>query len=413
MTRAERADPGQPSKGPATRPQGYRVLMIAPTSFFADYGCHVRILEEVRILEKLGSHVAICTYHNGRDLDGLDIRRTMSIPWRQGYEVGSSRHKIAFDALLFLRSLGAMAQVRPQVIHAHLHEGALIGYVLSRLWRVPLVFDFQGSMTGEMIDHHFLSRQGPFYGPMRRLEQYIDWAAPRILTSSAHAAEVLTEEFRCSPRRITCVPDCVNTDTFRPAVKDEGLTRLRRAWGIPDGSIVVVYLGLLAEYQGTDHLLRAASRVCAQRSDVHFLLGGYPNLDRYRQLAAELGIAERVTFAGKVPYEEAPRFLSLGDVAVSSKLSATEGAGKLLNYMAMALPTVAFDTPVSREYLGEHGVYAAVRDADDLARRLEELIGNPGRRAELGAALRQRAQEQYSWESAGGRILGIYASVVR
>ena len=49
-----------------------------------------------------------------------------------------------------------MREVRPQVIHAHLHEGALIGAVLSRLWRVPLVFDFQGSMTSEMVDHDFL-----------------------------------------------------------------------------------------------------------------------------------------------------------------------------------------------------------------------------------------------------------------
>ncbi len=141
-------------------PGAYRVLMIAPTSFFADYGCHVRIREEARILSALGCRVTITTYHNGRDIDGLDIRRTLSIPWRQGYEVGSSRHKIAFDALLFLRTLGALRQVRPDVIHAHLHEGALIGVALSRLSGIPLVFDYQGSLTSEMVDHHFISPQG-------------------------------------------------------------------------------------------------------------------------------------------------------------------------------------------------------------------------------------------------------------
>jgi len=390
----------------------YRVLMIAPTSFFADYGCHVRILEEARILEKLGSRVAICTYHNGRDLPGLDIRRTLSIPWRQGYEVGSSRHKVAFDLLLSLRSLTAAWEVKPQVIHAHLHEGALIGYVLSKLWGVPLVFDFQGSMTGEMVDHHFLRRDGRFYAPMRRLEQYIDWAAPRILTSSSHAAGLLTSEFRCSPRRITCIPDCVNTEVFAPAPKDDGSIRLRHAWGIPDGRALVVYLGLLAEYQGISHLLQAAHQVCAHRDNVHFLIGGYPNVERYRQLAGGLGLGDHVTFTGKVPYEEAPRFLSLGDIAVAPKLSATEGAGKLLNYMAVALPTVAFDTPVSHEYLGEHGVYAAYGDAAELARCLEGLLDDPQRRAELGGALRQRAQERYSWETAGRAILEVYASAV-
>ncbi|MCG2769092.1 MAG: glycosyltransferase [Anaerolineae bacterium] len=121
---------------------GYNILMIAPTSFFADYGCHVRILEEALILQKLGNDITICTYHNGRDLDGLNIRRTLTIPWRQDYEVGSSRHKVAFDILLSLTSLRAALQSRPDIIHAHLHEGALIGYILSRLGGIPMVFDF-------------------------------------------------------------------------------------------------------------------------------------------------------------------------------------------------------------------------------------------------------------------------------
>src|SRR5690554_3049132 len=69
---------------PSPSPQ-YRVLMIAPTSFFADYGCHVRILEETRILQKLGHHVTIATYRNGNPVPGIDIRRTWPIPWRTHY----------------------------------------------------------------------------------------------------------------------------------------------------------------------------------------------------------------------------------------------------------------------------------------------------------------------------------------
>jgi len=59
------------------KPHSHKVLMIAPTSFFADYGCHVRIFEETRILEKLGHKVTIVTYRNGDPVAGLDIRRTL------------------------------------------------------------------------------------------------------------------------------------------------------------------------------------------------------------------------------------------------------------------------------------------------------------------------------------------------
>ncbi len=61
--------------------------------------------------------------------------------------------------------------------------------------------------------------------------------------------------------------------------------------------------------------------------------------------------AQDVAFTGKIPYDRAPEYLAFGDVAVAPKLSATEGSGKILNYMAMGLPVVAYDTPVSREYL--------------------------------------------------------------
>jgi glycosyltransferase involved in cell wall biosynthesis len=391
------------------RDASYRVLMIAATSFFADYGCHVRILEEARILQKLGHQVTICTYHNGRDLSDQDIRRTMSIPWRHDYEVGSSRHKMAFDVLLFLRTLSLMPSIRPHILHAHGYEAALIGYVLSNLWGTPLVFDRQGSLTGEMVDHHFLDPKGSLYGFWRRLEHWIDRVSPRILTSTAHAASLMDRPV--GEHRIVCLPDCVNTDVFSPRPRNEAWGRLKRAWGIPTQHLVVIYLGLLAEYQGTDHLLRAAQRVCHQRDDVHFVIAGFPNMERYQTMARELGIADHVVFPGRVPYEDAPRVLSLGDVAVAPKLSQTEGAGKLLNYMAMGLPTVAFDTEVSREYLGSLGVMARRGDEEDLAKRLLELLDNPQERQTMSAQLRQRAIERFSWDSSADILLDTYAAL--
>lgn len=402
-------DPG-PGGMAGPRDSG-RVLMIAPTSFFADYGCHVRILEEARILRKLGYGVVITTYANGRDLPDVDIRRTISIPWRAGWEIGSSRHKIAFDILLALRCMGVLWQLRPTVIHAHLHEGALIGLVLSRLWRVPLVFDFQGSMTSEMVDHHFLSPKGSLFQPLRHLETAIDRAVPHIITSSVHAANLLTHDFGCNPARITCVPDGVNADHFSPASSPEDVVRLKRAWGIPSERKVVVYLGKLAEYQGTDHLLQAASAICSRRQDVHFVIAGYPFEDHYENLARRMGLGEYTTFTGRVRYEDAPRLLTLGDVAVFPKLSKSEGAGKLLNYMAMALPTVAFDTPVSREYLGDDGVYAKSGDSDDLALSLETLLDAPQRRVEIGTSLRRKAREGYDWERIGRQVVAVYTAL--
>lgn len=387
--------------------------MIAPTSFFADYGCHVRILEEARILQKLGHAVTIVTYHSGSDVPGLDIRRTMPIPWRRDAVVGSSPHKLIYDALLSLKVLRVARQCRPDIIHGHLHEGALIGWPVSLLRHVPLVFDFQGSLTSEMVDHQFLRRDGPFFGPMRRLEEFIDRLPAAIITSTEYTASLCVTEYGCRPEVIHPVPDAVNADIFRPGLLSESERRARKAaLGIPPDRRVVVYLGLLAEYQGTDLLVRAAARLLAERPNVHFLIMGYPGPHRYQHLAEQLGIAHHVTLTGRIPYAQAPEMLALGDVAVAPKLSATEGSGKLLNYMAMALPTAAFDTPVNHEYLGPDGVYAPRGDVDGLASAMRRLLDDPERATAIGRRLRERAITCYSWEAAGRRIVEIYEHVM-
>jgi glycosyltransferase involved in cell wall biosynthesis len=388
----------------------YRILMIAPTSFFSDYGGHIRILEEARILRQAGQTVRIVTYYKGRDVDGLDIVRTPPTPWRAHYEVGSSRHKFAFDVLLSWTTLVTALRFRPDVIHAHMHEGALIGSAISLLTGAPMVFDFQGSLTGEMMDHRFLRPGGWRHRFFRWLEDRVNHAAPVILASSRNAADLLAREFGVDSARVQAMPDCVNVDVFRPRepADEPEMAALKAQWGIPQERTVVSYLGLLTPYQGTDLLLEAASIIQRVRRDVHFLIMGFPGVNTYRIRAIEKGVADHVTFTGKVNYEDAPRFLRMGDVAVAPKLSATEGCGKLLNYMACALPSVAFDTPVSREYLGEHGIYAATGDASALAAAILQLVIAPEHGRALGHWLRARAIERFSWQDSGVRLLGIY-----
>jgi glycosyltransferase involved in cell wall biosynthesis len=383
--------------------------MIAPTSFFKDYGGHIRILEETRQLQAMGHQVAIVTYYKGDDMPGLDIRRTPPLPWRADYEVGSSRHKLAFDAYLAAQAIVEGLRYRPHLVHGHMHEGALIGWLVARLLGAPLVFDFQGGLTAEMVDHQFLDPEGWVYPWVRRMESFICRLPEAILTSSIRATRLLQTDFHVPPTRIYPLPDCADTDRFDPAAfTREQQAALRRRLGIPPGRLIVAYLGLLTDYQGTPHLIEAAARLQAAGEDIHFLIMGYPSVDRYRRMAQQKGVGERVTFTGKVEYRDAPCFLSLGDIAVAPKISSTEGSGKVLNYMAMAQPVVAYDTAVHREYLVELGVYAPPGDVAAFAAAVAALARDPERRAALGQGLRRRAQRVYSWQAAMRRVVDLY-----
>lgn len=395
-----------------------KILMIAPTSFFNDYGGHIRILEEAVALQELGHEVVVVTYYQGNDVPGLTIKRTWPMPWRADYEVGSSRHKIAFDFYLTAKSIQVGFQFRPDIIHGHMHEGALIGSVVARLLRVPLVFDFQGSLTGEMVDHNFLNPKGLFFPWVYRLEGIIDRLPDVILTSSIRAQQVLSQEFGIDETIITTLPDCVDTVRFNPAnFSDEDRDQLRRDLEIPPNQPIVAYLGLLTDYQGVPHLIEAAAQLKGQGSSIHFLVMGFPNVDYYRQMAERLGVSDQVTFTGRIGYVDAPRYLSLGDLAVSPKMSATEGSGKVLNYMAMGLPTIASDTPVHHEYLADLGIYLAPGDNAGLAETIARIFNNPQETQQdtrcLGQKLRQRAIDSYNWRNAGETITLTYEKLLK
>jgi len=171
---------------------------------------------------------------------------------------------------------------------------------------------------------------------------------------------------------------------------------------------VVVFIGVLSEYQGIDLLLKAIPLVVQEVPKVKFLIIGYPNEEMYMQKAKELGVERWIHFTGKVLHEEIPRYLSLADVAVSPKISTTEANLKLFSYMAMGLPTVVFDNPVNREILGSFGVYAKMGDTKSLAAAIVGLLQDQTRAHQLGAQCRRKATEDYSWLSVGKRLTSIY-----
>ncbi len=389
------------------------VLMIAPTSFFADYGAHVRPLEEIRTLQRLGHRVTVCTYHNGHDVPGITIQRSIDIPWRKRVVVGTTRHKLYLDAALLAIVLREMRRLKPDIIHAHLHEGALIGQIARAAHHAPLLFDYQGSLTAEMTDHGFLRPSSMLHAPLARLERTINHAMDMIITSTHHAANCLRADGGLHDEKIVCIPDAVDTQRFRPdalTANERGL--LRAQLGIRPTDKVVVYLGLLAPYQGTDMLLEAAADVLRRAPDAFFLIMGFPGNERYRVLAERLGIAHRVSLPGQIPYLDAHRYLALGDIAVAPKLSETEGNQKIFNYLAAGLPVVAFDTPASREILGDHATFATRGDVGSLAKRIAALLSDPATAHQIGLAGRTVALQNFSWERRGTELLRAYARIL-
>jgi glycosyltransferase involved in cell wall biosynthesis len=367
----------------------------------------VRIYEEVRVLRTLGIESLVVTYPVGRDLADVTIRRSVRVPGVTPSALGPSWSRPILDATLVATAVRAAREFRPDVVHAHLHEGILIGCAVRALTHVPLIADLQGSLTEELVDHGAFSRGGVVARLSRGVEAWLVRRPDLILVSSLASCGLVALP-HIDATRIAALPDGVDLTRFAPGPPDESLVA---QLGL-EGKRVVVFLGVLTPYQGVDQLLEAVPLVCRAVPDAHFLILGYPNEERYRSQVAQRGLAGAVTLPGRIAYAEAPRWLRLGRLAVSPKQSLTEANGKLLNYMACGLPTVATDTPVNRELLGDLGLYAPVGDVRGLADRIVELLDDEPRRATLSPALRERAESEFAWPALGRKLAAFYARLI-
>jgi glycosyltransferase involved in cell wall biosynthesis len=177
--------------------------------------------------------------------------------------------------------------------------------------------------------------------------------------------------------------------------------------------LVVGWVGRLSHEKGADILLDAAARVLPEFPSARFVLVGEgPDRDKLERLLDDLGIRERLTMAGR--RDDMPAVYASFDVMVSS--SRQEGLPiAILEGMATDLPLIATavgDVPtVVRD--GSTGVLVPSENVEQLAEAILELLRDPAKRAQLGAAARQLIADEYSAERMAAEYLRVYEEAIQ
>jgi glycosyltransferase involved in cell wall biosynthesis len=168
--------------------------------------------------------------------------------------------------------------------------------------------------------------------------------------------------------------------------------------GVATGVPVIGTIGSLIRRKSVNHLLRAVARLPAEFAPHLLIVGEGPEEAALRQLAEELGLAGRVTFAG---FQKQPLpWLAAMDVFVLS--SSSEGLPRvILEAMLLGKPVVASNIVGSSELVvhDETGYLYSYGDIDALAVHLADLLHDPAKRQAMGAAGRRRASAEFSIET--------------
>lgn len=270
--------------------------------------------------------------------------------------------------------------------------------------------------TKFIFDHHDLNpelyeskfnKRGFFYRILLWAERLSFISADIVISTNQSYKEIAIGRGGKNPDRVFIVRSGPSLDKFKPVDPDPVYKNGRR--------YLVGYLGVMAEFDGVDHLVRAAGEIIKthKRTDVQFcLIGSGPMHESLKELAVNLDIVEYLNFPGKVSDAEMIKRLCTCDVCVDcdplNPLNDKSTMNKILEYMALRKPVVQYDLKEGRRSAMDASLYAIPNDIDDLAGKIIQLLDDPESRERMGNIGRKRMEEQLEWRYQIPHLLKAY-----
>ncbi len=375
-----------------------------------------RVWQEATTLRDAGYVVSIiCPTGHGSErkfeaIDGIHIYRYNLAVEASGAAGYAAEYAIAL-AWTFVLSWRVLLTRGFDVVHACNPPDLffLIGGFF-KLFGKKFVFDHH-DLNPELYEAKF-GRRDFIHRLLLKLENWTFRTADVSIATNESYRRIAIERGRMAPERVFVVRSGPSLERLRILPPDERLKRGRH--------FLVGYVGVMGKQEGIDYLLRAAHHIVhgLGRSDVHFgVVGGGTSLEEMKALAQALGVADHVTFTGRVPDEEMLAMLNTADVCVNpdiaNEMNDKSTMNKIMEYMALGKPVVQFDLTEGRYSARRASLYARRNDAVDLAVKTLELLDDPQRRAEMGSYGRQRVENELAWHHEAPKLLAAYEASCR
>lgn len=299
-----------------------------------------------------------------------------------------------------------LRRFRPEVVHTHSAKGGLLGRAAAWHCKVPAILH-----TVHGAPFH------PYQSVVAR-QFFIaceQWAAKRChhMICVADAMAELMASAKVAPRsKFTTIYSGMNVEPFLHV--DDHRAAIRHKLGLSDEHVVVGKIARLFHLKGHEYLVDAAARIGQGTPQLRYLIIGDGILRKVLEQRIEsLGLTNRFIFAGLVPPEEIPKYLSAMDLLVHTSLR--EGLARTLPQALIAgRPVISYDIDGAREVVidGETGFLLPPKSISELADAIKRLACDPQLRQRFGMEGRARFTDQFRHREMTRRIRVLYQEVL-
>jgi glycosyltransferase involved in cell wall biosynthesis len=370
-----------------------------------------RVWQEARTLTAAGYVVSIiCPKGKGFEgsyevLEGIAIYRH-ALPLEAAGAFGYAFEYLWSLLAEFYLSFKVLRHRGFDVIHACNPPDTI--FILGRFFKLfgkKFLFDHH-DISPELYEAKF-NRKGLFYRLLLTLERWTFSTADVSIATNESYRRIAIERGGMDPGKVFVVrsgPDLSRMKIVPPVQARKNGRRY-----------LVGYVGVMGTQEGIDLLLAAVRYIVYElhREDIQFgLVGGGTELQNMRELAKELGIADYVTFSGRVPDKELLEMLNTADVCVNpdvaNAMNDKSTMNKIMEYMALGKSIVQFDLTEGRVSAAGASLYAKNNDSTDLAMKLISLLDDEPLRTLMGNFGRERVANSLSWDHEAPRLLAAY-----
>lgn len=273
-----------------------------------------------------------------------------------------------------------------------------------RLLGKRYIFDHH-DINPELFEAKF-NKKGAFWKALVWAEWLTFKTARVVISTNESYKRIAMERGGKAAEDVFVVRSGPDLSRIRAVAPDDALKNGRRH--------MVGYVGVMGEQEGIDLLLESVKHLVTKgRTDIQFVLvGGGPALPDLKAMADRFGIADHVTFTGRAPDQLLLEVLSTADVCVNpdrvNPMNDKSTMNKILEYMALSKPIVQFEVTEGRVSAAESSLYAKANDIVDFADKIEALLDDPARRAEMGAFGQARVSRDLHWGTSVAPLIAAY-----
>jgi len=376
------------------------------------------ILKQQRVLGWSTSHITSTKHTVAKaleeDIDGLHFYRTLQ-PSGLMAKLPVLNQWAVINTLA--KRLEEVARIiKPDILHAHSPVlNGLAALRVARRLNIPLVYEVRAFWEDAAVDHGTTKEDSMRYKATRALETYVLRHVNAITTICTGLRNDIVG--RGIPQdKVTVIPNAVDLEHFMVGgIPDQ---QLAEKLGL-NGKHVLGFIGSFYAYEGLHLLLQALPDILRTVPNARILLVGGGIQENYlKQLAMDLGIADKVIFTGRVPHDQVQRYYDLVDIFVYPRLSMrlTELVTPLkpLEAMAQGRLVVASDVGGHKELIkhGETGYLFDAGNAQALSNTIISMLKQRENWPAFHAAARRFVEIERNWPISVARYQTVYAQVM-